>query len=460
MLAKQLATLIILFLLSLSYSQTTDIHNQFIENIYQETLTAKNTHKLLGELCQKYPKRLSGSKGLEGSIQWTKTVMEDFDFDKVFLQEVMVPHWVRGEKESASYINNKGKTENLNVLTLGRSIGTSSKGIVAEIVQVSSLEEISRLGKSKIYGKIVFINKPFEQHFIRTFEGYSKTVKIRSKGASEAARYGAVACIIRSVGTADDDFAHTGALKYAADVPQIPAAALGVKSAKKLARALKHNPKTRLKLKINSNTLPDVLSHNVIGEIRGSEHPEKIILVGGHLDAWDVGQGAHDDGSGCMQSVMALRTLQNLDYQPKNTMRVVLFTNEENGLRGAEKYAEVAKRNKDEHIFAMESDAGGFSPRAISLKGPKDVVNEMNKWTHFFPNYTIERIHFGGAAVDLGPLNKKTGVLVGNLIPDSQRYFDFHHTNADVFEAVNARELEMGTASMASFIYLVDQLGL
>jgi len=460
MLKRQITILFITTLFSFSFSQTSDIHNQFIENIFTETLTTQNTHKLLAELCKKYPKRLSGSKGLEKAIVWTKTVMEDFDFDRVYLQEVMVPHWIRGEKESVSYINNKGKIVNLNVLALGRSIGTSVKGVVAEVVEVNSLEEISQLGKANILGKIVFINKPFEQHFIRTFEGYSATVKIRSKGASESAKYGAVACIIRSVGTADDDFAHTGALRYTENVAHIPAAALGVKSAKKLARALKHNPKTKLTLKIHSNTLPDALSHNVIGEIKGSENPEKIIVVGGHLDAWDVGQGAHDDGSGCMQSIIAIKTLQNLDYHPKNTIRVVLFTNEENGLKGAEKYAELAVRNKEQHIFALESDAGAFSPRTIGLKGPLDVVNTMSKWTRFFPYNTIERIHLGGAAADLGPLNKETGTLVGNLIPDSQRYFDFHHTNADVFEAVNARELEMGTASIASFIYLVDQLGL
>jgi len=450
----------VISLVSISFSQTENKHTTFINNIFTETLTNMNTHKLLAEFCQKYPNRLSGSKGLQGAVEWTKSLMEEYDFDNVFLQEVMVPHWVRGEKESASYINNKGKTENLNVLALGRSIATPADGITAEIVEVGSLQEISQLGKAEILGKIVFINKAFEQHFIRTFEGYKETVKIRSKGPSESARYGAVACIIRSVGTADDDNAHTGGLVYADDAMHIPAAALGVKSAKQLARTLKHNPKTKLTLKVNSNTFPDALSYNVIGEIKGSENPEKIIMVGGHLDAWDVGEGAHDDGSGCMQSVMAFRTLQNMNYQPQNTIRVVLFTNEENGLKGAKKYAEIAVQNNEKHIFALESDAGGFSPRAIGIKGTQDVINKMSNWTQFFPYYTIERIHSGGAAVDVGPLNKETGTTVGNLMPDSQRYFDFHHSHADVFEAVNARELELGTAAMASMIYLVDQLGL
>jgi len=448
------------FLLTYSFSQSTDEHKRFIKNIYEESLTAHHTHQILQQLCQKFPRRLSGSKGLEDAVQWAKSLMEGYNFDNVFLQNVLVPHWVRGEKESAYFYNSKGKKENLTILALGRSIATPVDGISAQIIQVASLEEIPQLGKEKIEGKIVYISKPFAQHFIRTFEGYSETVQIRSKGPSEAAKYGALACIIRSVGTADDDYAHTGGLRYAVNVPQIPAAALSVKSAKKLERALQHNPEVKFYLKINSNTLPDKMSHNVIGEIKGSENPQKIIVIAGHLDAWDVGQGAHDDGAGCMQSVMAVRMLQQMGYKPKNTLRVVLFTNEENGIKGGKKYAELAVKNKEDHIFALESDAGGFTPRAIGIKGPDSLVQNLSSWIKFFPDFTIDKIVMGDGGADVSPLNKETGTPVGGLLPDSQRYFDFHHTHADVFEAVNKRELEMGTASMASFIYLVDQLGL
>jgi len=456
---RSLILLFTAFLLTYSFSQAPDAHTLFIKNIYEESLTARNTNTVLQQLCQKFPRRLSGSNGLEDAVQWTKSLMEGYDFDNVFLQEVMVPHWERGEKESAYFYNSKGKKEHLSILALGRSIATPVAGISAQIIQVGSLQEIAQLGKEKIQGKIVYINKPFEQHFIRTFEGYTETVKIRTRGPSEAAKYGAVACVIRSVGTADDDYAHTGSLLYAANVPQIPAAALSVKSAKKLESALQHNPQSQLYLKINSKTLPDKMSHNVIGEIKGSEKPEKIIVIGGHLDAWDVGQGAHDDGAGCMQSVMALRMLQQMGYKPNNTLRVVLFTNEENGTKGGKKYAEYAFKNKEDHIFALESDAGAFTPRAIGINGPDSLVQKVKNWIKYFPDFTIDKIIKGKGGSDVEPLHKEMDTPVGSLMPDSQRYFDFHHTHADVFEAVNARELEMGTASMASFIYLVDQLG-
>lgn len=233
-----------------------------------------------------------------------------------------------------------------------------------------------------------------------------------------------------------------------------------MKSAKKLSRSLNHNPNIKLSLKINSQTLPDILSHNVIGEIRGSENPDKIIMIGGHLDAWDVGEGAHDDGAGSVQSLYTLRTLKNFGYKPKNTLRVVLFTNEENGLRGGKEYAKITAQKNEDHLFALESDAGGFTPRGFSIKGPDSTVNKMNQWLHYFPKQTIEKISLGGGGADIGPLHKLTGTPIGVLLPDSQRYFDFHHSPADVFKAVNAREFELGTASLTSLIYLVDQFGL
>lgn len=445
---------------SVSFSQVNEKNAIFINRIYQEMLTSKETYGYLKELCKKYPRRLSGSAAADGAVQWAKSIMEKLSFDKVYLQEVMVPHWVRGEAESATFINNKGKTEHLSVLALGRSVATPKNGLTAEIAEVSSLEEIAELGKSGIRGKIVFINKPFEEKYVRTFEGYKETVAIRTKGPSEAARYGAIACIIRSVTTADDDYAHTGALKYDEDAPVIPAAALGVRSAEKLARSLHHNPKLKLTLTINSQTLPDKLSYNVVGEITGSENPDSIIMVCGHLDAWDVGEGAHDDGSGCMHAIIALKTLKNMGYKPKNTLRVVLFMNEENGIKGGDKYAELAVKNKEKHIFALESDAGGFVPRRFSMKVSPAILTKVQQWINLFPDDTIERFEPGGGGADIGALNEQTGVPVGQLLTDSQRYFDFHHSNADVIAAVNARELELGTASVASLVYLIDQFGL
>lgn len=448
------------FLVSNVFSQTSVDKSRFIDDIFVNSLTKQSTYPLLSELCNTYTKRLSGSAGLEGSMKWSQHKMEEFGFDNVHLQEVLVPHWVRGDAEEAFFVNNKDETVHLKVLALGRSVGTPDQGVTAEVVEVSDLKEIASLGKEKISGKIVFINKPFEQQYIDTFKGYSATVPIRSSGPSDAARYGAVACVIRSVSTANDDNPHTGALKYAKDAPCIPAAALGVLSAKKLSSSLKHNPKTRLTLKIHCQTLPDNISHNVIGEISGSEHPERIIMVCGHLDAWDAGTGAQDDGAGCMQVLNAIRTLQLMGYKPLNTLRVVLVTNEENGLKGAKRYAEFAVKNKERHIFALESDAGGFTPRIIKFDGSDSTLKKIEQWLNLFPTATIEKIISGGGGSDVGPLNKETGTPVGALMPDSQRYFDYHHSAADVLEAVNPRELELGTASIASFVYLVDQLGL
>ncbi len=452
--------ILILLFITTGTTQTKSIHKSFINKIYQEALLNAPTYNLLKELCTKFPKRLSGSKGAAGAVNWTKKIMQDYSFDNVFLQDVMVPHWVRGEKEEAYIIGDDGIKVEFSILALGRSIATPGDGISAEVVEVHSIQEVADLGREKIEGKIVFYNHPFEQQHFRTFEGYSATVVQRSKGASQAARFGALAAIIRSVSTGDDDFPHTGALRYADDAPLIPAGALGVHSAIKLTEILHKKPNQKLFLKINSQTLPDVKSYNVVGELNGSENPNEIILVGGHLDAWDVGQGAHDDGAGTMQSISALHLLNKLGYKPKNTLRAVMFINEENGLRGGEKYAELAVKNKEKHILAIESDAGGFTPRGFGLKGADSSLSKMQEWLNYFPDFTIEAIKKGYGGADINPLNKADGTPACGLIPDSQRYFDFHHSPADVFSAVNRRELELGTASIATLIYLADQFGL
>ncbi|MCA9732535.1 MAG: M20/M25/M40 family metallo-hydrolase [Deferribacteres bacterium] len=442
-----------------AFAQDNKNHSEFIDGVYKKCLTEGTTYQLLGELCEKFPNRLSGSPGAEKAIAWTKEVMQKYEFDNVFLQEVMVPHWVRGEKEQASIATGSSKID-LAILALGRSVATPAEGLTAEVIVVKSLEEIENLAPDKVAGKIVFYDEPFAQEFANTFRGYGASVQKRVAGASRAAKLGAVAVVIRSVGTGDDDFPHTGSLRYDEDAPQIPAAALGAHSADKLAKILQKNPKAKLFLKMNCQTLPDVLSYNVIGEIKGSENPEAIIAVGGHLDAWDTGQGAHDDGAGVMQSIAALQTLKSLSYKPKHTLRAVMFINEENGLRGGLKYADLAVENNEKHIIAIESDAGGFTPRAFSFKGADSSVAKMQNWIAYFPNNTIDAIRAGHGGADIGPLNKADGTPVAGFIPDGQRYFDFHHSPADVFSAINKRELELGTASLASFIYLIDQEGL
>ncbi len=448
-----------LIIFSCVHAQKTDEHEKFIDELYQTTLKNGATYDLLGQLCHKFPSRLSGSPGAAAAIEWTKTVMQQYGFDRVFLQDVMVPHWVRGAREQAAIISGRQRTE-LNVLALGRSVATPAGGITAEVVAVTSLAEVAEFGREKIAGKIVFYNRPFAQEFVNTFRGYVATVDQRSKGASTAAKLGAVAVVIRSVGTGDDDFPHTGSLHYAKDSARIPAAALSSHGADQLARRLLKTPNLRFFLKLHCQYLPDVKSHNVIGEITGSENPDQFIMLGGHIDAWDTGQGAHDDGAGTMQTISALRTLQQMGYKPKNTLRAVMFINEENGLRGGGKYAELAVQNKEKHLVAIESDAGGFTPRAFGIKGGDSSLAKIRTWLDYFPDNTITAIKAGHGGADINPLNRADGTPVVGFIPDSQRYFDYHHSPADIFSAINRRELELGTASLAALIYLVDQFGM
>lgn len=456
-----IVTLFIIFSINAQlFSQQELQEKTFIDEIYEETLVNGTTYSTLEELCRLHPRRLSGSKGLEETIQWAKELMEKRGFDNVYLQQVIVPFWERGPKESAT-IDINGKVEELAVIALGRSVPTLGEGITAPIIEVSSLEQITEFGREKLEGKIVFFNKRFEPQHIFTGLGYGATVKGRVYAPKMAAFYGAKAVVIRSVTTAKDDYPHTGSLFYAKkDTVQIPAGALSYRAADRLEEALKGNPSLKLTLKINSIIHPDAISYNVIGELKGSESPEKIIVVGGHIDAWDVGDGAHDDGAGTMQSVSALNTLKVLGYKPKNTLRVVLFTNEENGLKGGKTYADSSISKKEQHIFALESDMGGFSPRAFSFKGPEKIRLKLESWLPIFPQYTIAHIRQGGGGADISPLHKADGTPMCGLMPDSQRYFDVHHSDKDVFDAVNERELELGTASLASLIWLVDKHGL
>nr|HQU74562.1 M20/M25/M40 family metallo-hydrolase [Calditrichia bacterium] len=271
---------------------------------------------------------------------------------------------------------------------------------------------------------------------------------------------GAAAVVIRSVTSAMDDNPHTGTLIYTEDLPRIPAGALGYQSADKLTERLKADPKTRLTLTINSQWFPDALSHNVVGELKGSERPDEIIAIGGHLDAWDVGEGAHDDGAGCMQAIMVLRTLQKLGIKPRHTLRAVMFMNEENGLRGGKRYADLAVENTEYHVFLLESDAGAFTPRGFGVNASDEVLEKLRSFVQYFDPNTVTHIRKGGGGADIGPLHRATGTPMAGLMVDTQRTFDYHHAETDLFENVNRRELELGTAAMAAFIYLIDKYGL
>lgn len=435
-----------------------------LRKLYDEALVNGQCYENLRYLCKKIGPRLSGSVGAQKSVEWSKKLMDTYGFDKVYLQECMVPHWVRGEKEVAYIIDGKTRIK-VPIAALGMSVATPAAGITANIIEVKSLKELDQLGESVIKGKIVFFNGPFDQRFIETGAGYGSAGIQRFAGPSAAAKYGAVGAIVRSISSALDDFPHTGGTVYAEGGVKIPAAAISTLAADKLSNMLKLRklPLIKFYFKQSCQTLPDVKSYNVIGEITGSENPNKFITVGGHLDSWDLAEGAHDDGTGVMQSVEVLRIFKAVGYKPKNSVRAVFFMNEENGHKGGLKYAEIAAQNNEDHIAAIETDEGGFTPRGFSFQGiPAAQLKAINdKYKSLFEPYEADRLIAGGGGTDIGPLKEtRPAIVLIGFRPDSQRYFDIHHSSNDVFENVNKRELELGAAAIASLVYLIDQHGL
>ncbi|MCC5944663.1 MAG: M20/M25/M40 family metallo-hydrolase [Bernardetiaceae bacterium] len=445
--------------LHLQAQSSTSKTEQTLRAIFDEALTNNVAYQNLDYLANQIGGRLSGSPQAAAAVEFARQVMDTMDLDKVFLQEVMVPHWVRGTPERCSLL---GQHKNLAVCALGGSVATPNAGIRAEVVEVKSFEDLEKLGKKNIEGKIVFFNTPMDPKFINTFHAYGGCAQYRVKGASQAAKYGAVAVLVRSLTLRIDDYPHTGVMVYEDENEvKIPAAALSTLASETLSEALQENPKERVFLKMSCKTLPDVLSHNVIGEIKGSEKPDEIILIGGHLDSWDIGDGAHDDGAGCVQAIEVLRIFKALGIKPKRTIRAVLFMNEENGARGAAEYARVAEAEKLLHFAAIESDRGGFTPRGFTIdsEDPKTIAM-FDKWRPLLAPFDLHKIEKGYSGVDIKPLehvhiDSKNTILLG-YEPDSQRYFDYHHAATDVFEAVNPRELALGAAAMAALVYLLD----
>lgn len=454
------------FILSGNYveaqNETSEKDAFFIRSIYNEALTNGKAYDWLTHLTTQIGGRLSGSPQAAAAVEYTRQKLEELELDKVFLQPCTVPHWVRGDKEEVRIVNsNQVGTQELKALALGNSIGTSQNGFTAEVVEVKSLDEVEELGRKGVAGKIVFFNRPLDATQINTFAAYGGAVDQRVWGASKAAEYGALGVLVRSMTTKLDDVPHTGTLVYKENIDQIPGIAISTNDAELLSRLLESEP-VKIFMRSNCRKLADKPSHSVIGEIKGSEFPDEIILVGGHLDSWDVGQGAHDDGAGCVHAMEVLNLLKELNYQPKRTIRCVLFMNEENGLVGGREYARISNEKKEFHLAAIESDRGGFSPQGFSCEGDKSIFSEKYKkaydWSPLLEPYGL---HFktGGSGADIGPLKSQKGLLFG-LLPDSQRYFDYHHTGVDTIDAVNERELQLGAAAMTSLVYLIDKYGL
>lgn len=441
-------------------SAQSNADSAYIKKISDEIMRNGKAHDLLRELTKGIGGRLAGSEQYNKAVAWGEASLKKLGADKVFLQACMMPNWKRGGKDLASVVDQNGKKTNraLDVLALGNSIGTGGKPLVAEVVAVQDFDEMEAK-KDQLKGKIVYFNNKFNPTNIQTFKSYGEAGQYRRSGPSRAAKYGAVGVMIRSLTEATDNNPHTGTTGYDEAYPKIPAIALGNYDADYIWETTRKNT-IKVSMTTNGSFGPDVEGHSVVAELTGTEFPNEYITVGGHLDSWDVNEGAHDDGAGIVQTIEIMRALKVLGYQPKRTLRFVLFANEENGMRGGNKYAEEAKKNNEKHVFALESDAGGFTPRGFGFTASAEQLAKIQQWLPLLKPYGTDFLQAGGGGADIGPLNKTFGTPIAGLMPDSQRYFDIHHARSDVFENVNKRELNLGAVNMAAMIYLVDKYGL
>lgn len=431
--------------------------NYTADQIIRSSLSETKGYQNLQELCNIGP-RLSGSENYEKALIWAKNKMEMIGCDSVWLQPVMVPHWERGDIEKVRIIDSKFyQGKELNIAALGGSISTGEVGLTAEVIEVNNFVELKNR-KEEVKGKIVFFSRALDQGLVNTFSGYGGAVDQRVFGAIEAAKYGAVGVIIRSVTTKHDNVPHTGVMLYVDSLPKIPSVAAGYLDADFLHDALIKDPHLKINIQLNCKTLPDVLSYNLIAEIKGTEIPNEIIVVGGHFDSWDKGYGAHDDGAGCVQSMEVLDLLRRLDIKPKRTIRCVLFNNEENGSRGGIEYGNYAETENVKHIAAIESDRGGFTPIGFDVDSDSIVLSKIKNFLPLLEKCNINWIRKGGSGVDVSHI-KNIQAKIG-YVPDSQRYMDVHHSANDVFEEVHPRELELGSAAIAILAYLISEKGL
>jgi carboxypeptidase Q len=448
----------ILLFISITQAQTLpqQHYDSLAVSIFKTSLSSGKAYDVLTELTLKIGSRLSGSTNAAKAVTWTKDKMEEFGFENVHLEPCMVPHWVRGDVEDGSILLSNGKKIPIAVAALGGSVATPKGGITAGVVEVHSFKELDDLGV-KAKGKTVFFNRPFDGTMFNTFEAYGGAVDQRWAGSIQTAKAGGVLALVRSVSPHIDNVPHVGVMGYADSVAKVPGVAISTVGANRLSELLKKDANLKVSVNVTCETLPDVESANVVGEIRGTEFPDQVIVVGGHLDSWDKGQGAHDDGAGVVQSMEALRLLKQLGLKPRRTIRVVAFMNEENGGRGGEAYA-AKIRPGEIHIAAIESDMGGFMPRGFGISTDSVRFQSIARWEHLFSPIWADRMIVGGGGTDISYLEKKNVPQIA-LIPDMQRYFTYHHSDNDTIDKVDERELELGAACLAILTYVLAQEG-
>lgn len=456
--------LFILFLFPLTSSAQTsrDSAAFFIKEVYRQSFTELQAYKWLTTLTKDIGHRLSGTEGSVKAVNWSKSVLDTLGLDSVWLQEIKVQLWDRGEKEQVIMLSKDLGARSLTALALGNSPGTGPDGVKGTLLEVKSLDQLKAMPDSLVKGRIVFFNRPMDVGLPSTFSAYGGAADQRVNGPAIAAKKGAVAAVIRSLSSSLDDFPHTGLTIAPDSVRGIPSVAISTNDAELVTKALTKGPVT-IVMRTTCKLMGEVTSHNVIGEIKGSVYPDEVILVGGHLDSWDVGEGAHDDGSGCVQSMEVLYRLKKNGYKPQRTIRCVLFMNEENGLAGAKKYAEEVISKNEFHLAAIETDGGGGTPQGFGCSAGADGqldqrISFMGTYMNMLEPYYVQ-LQAGGGGADIGPLRPKAGILIG-LRPDNARYFDYHHSENDVLENVHPRELASGSAALTSLIFLIDQYGI
>lgn len=435
-----------------------DTEKNTISDIYKSALTSYDSFHNLNELCTKAPGRLVGSKASERAIKILKTQIDKLNPDTSYLQNYTTPSWqCKSPSEAAVFYNSK--KESLNVVNLGLSGSTTDKGVKGEVLEVYSLGALDSLGSNVVKDKIVFFNRPMNNSRVRTFQTYGETVDQRAMGASKASRYGASAVLVRSLSTEQNDFPHTGVSHFDNDVKKIPSISISTNDANKLSKICKQYNGANVWIKSSTETIDSARTSNIIAEIRGSVHPEKVILIGAHIDSWFNTPGAHDDGAGCEQIIDVLRIFKELNIKPLNTIRLVLFMDEEMYQSGSKVYAEFARKERKKHIIALESDESGLLPLGFGVDAEDAIINSIKKHAQQLFDYGIYKTAKGYAGVDVEPL-KELGIPLIGLSTNSQRYFEYHHSGNDKVENVSRREMQLGTAAIASLVYLIDKNGI
>jgi hypothetical protein len=438
-------------------STNEDPRRAIVARIFDDALAGNAAYSKLQELCQATPHRLSGSPDAENAVAWARDQMEHDGLDDVRLEPCTVPHWERGRIATLEVTTPEAASGTyLPILALGGSVGTTAEGVEADLVRVQSFEELAALGDSA-RGKVVLYDRPMDPRTLDPFEAYGAAVDQRARGAVEGARHGAAAAIVRSMTLRLDDHPHTGAMRYEDGVERIPSAAVSTAGAERLAALLRAQKRVRVRLRLDCRASTDVPSHNVVGEIRGASRPEEIVLIGAHLDNWDVGQGAHDDGAGCAQVLEAMRLVRALGRKPARTLRAVLFMNEENGLRGALAYRDAHKEELAHHLLAIETDRGGFIPRGFETSAEGDLLANLRTIAGLLEPAGASLVRTGGGGADVSVMQHE-GVAVMELLTDPQRYFDVHHCVRDTLDTVSPRELEFGAAAIAAMAFCAADL--